>query len=181
MSYATWNDYTVYLLNDVVQYYENQLIYRCILSSATLPNKNQIPSTPGSIYWKLVGSSNVNPTAVGISPPLPPLQYTPLPETMLCWSGTQAEYYLSGPIRMIKMTFGNGTVNAYVSDSNGSLYDWAHWTPFLSGVKYGGGSYFYDGGEGLIAIKQFPQPLLGDGKYQILLIHNSLGVGVGGL
>lgn len=176
MEFAVWNNYTIYPVNDVVQYYENQFIYRCILSSASLPNKNQIPNVPGSIYWKLVGSSNVSPTANGINPPLPPLQYPQNNLTMLTWSGSQAEYNLSGPIRLVKVVLSTGADEAHVTDGY-SLYDWNHWTPFLAGAKYGGGSYFYNNGNGLIRIKQGGS-ILGDGKYQVLLFHNSLGVGV---
>ena len=180
MSYAEWNDFTTYILNDIVIY--GEIVYKCISSSPSAPCLGKVPPSSGS-FWVATASATFSPLPLVINPTAPADIYPPTNVNTAIVYGDGVTYYnQSGPIRYFKMSF-SSSGDKYVQDPNGGLYAWTEWTPFLgsySGTNTTFGTtitqaYFYDGGDGLIGLHYTTGGLGGAGFLQVGLIHNSFG------
>lgn len=174
MEYAVWNNYTNYLVGDLVSYAPNGIIYKSILGSASLPNINKVPPSSGS-YWVGTGSTTNSPTPY-VLPNMGVVDY-PLLQTSMTWSGTQSQYNTNPPIRMFRYTWGAGFEDdtQYLANS-GTFFKWKDWIPMYVGTS-GMQIYFYDDGSGNICINGLSE----DDWIQAGVISKTLGGVINGI
>lgn len=183
MAYAEWNDFTTYIINDLVIY--GEIVYKCINSSPSTPCLGKVPPSFAS-FWVATASTTFSPLPQIIVPPAPPDIYPPTNSNTAIVYGNGTFFNQSGPIRYFKMSF-SSSGTAYVQDPLGGYYSWLDWTPFLgsySGTNTTFGTtitqaYFYDAGDSIISINYTTGGLGGSGFLQMGMIHNSLGCVVG--